>query len=479
MRHDHSAHVPVFPFLLLALGAAPGCPGGASSEGDAASSDNTGSTDGTDATATPTGVTSTATAETTGASGVTSTTDATGDESTGGESTGDDGQHEALCAMLESAMGKHPGLDLPGVAGAARWGIPDAPPPQPRVRRSWSTLSDAEKKVVVDGFLALKSTTTDSGDPGSARADYDSFCEATGQQGYARNLYDYYVEAHANAFVSMMTPHETMEQSAHMGPQFLVWHRYLLLRIEADLAEAIGDPAFALPYWDWTDCYEDGAPTDCAWLFQPEHLGTAGSCDDVDATVSGYMVDQGFLTNIYTNDDHKPPFFPNTIHCGQRPISRKVGCLVPAPPSDLQIAAVFERPAYDAAPYDSCHTDADASFRQFLEGFDNKSADLLCVAAGCGIHGQGHLFVGGDMQFSSANPNDPIFFLHHAQVDRVWAAWQEANLASDDPGRSVDHGNPGYPDAYRGALFNWTAVEAAEMFDYRALGYQYDALPAP
>lgn len=25
------------------------------------------------------------------------------------------------------------------------------------------------------------------------------------------------------------------------------------------------------------------------------------------------------------------------------------------------------------------------------------------------------------------SPNDPIFFLHHAQVDRVWWKWQQQN----------------------------------------------------
>ena len=81
------------------------------------------------------------------------------------------------------------------------------------------------------------------------------------------------------------------------------------------------------------------------------------------------------------------------------------------------------------------------------------------------------------MDGSSASPNDPIFFLHHAQVDRLWAAWQEANLAAGDDEREINYGNPGYPDAYLGPLFNFTEVNASELFDYKALGYEYDTLP--
>ena len=42
-----------------------------------------------------------------------------------------------------------------------------------------------------------------------------------------------------------------------------------------------------------------------------------------------------------------------------------------------------------------------------------------------------------------------MFFLHHGQVDRLWAAWQEANLATGDDGLTVNYGNPGFPEALR------------------------------
>ncbi len=390
-----------------------------------------------------------------------------------------DALHNLICKGIDAAMGQHDGLDLPGDAGSPRWGIPETTPTTRRVRRSWSTLSDSEKKQVIDAFIALKNITVDSGDPGSARADYTSFCDELDLQSYDRNLYDYYVEAHANAWVSAGTPVEEHTQMAHMGPTFLAWHRYLLLRIEADIGEAIGDPDFALPYWDWTDCDEDGDVDTCDLIFEQDYLGSAGSCDEDNQTVEGYLTDQGFITNVYADTDQSV-FSTDSIVCDQRPIRRAVGCSENAEgfPDSTDIDGIFDREVFDDAPYNSCDTEEDVSFRQYLEGFTNDETNVACVVSGCtAMHGQTHEWVGGDMNAGSPSPNDPIFFLHHTQVDRLWAAWQEANLATGDDGRAVNYGNPGFPDAYLGSVFNFNEVDASEMFDYKALGYEYDTLP--
>ena len=39
------------------------------------------------------------------------------------------------------------------------------------------------------------------------------------------------------------------------------------------------------------------------------------------------------------------------------------------------------------------------------------------------IHAGVHRAVGGDMGGASS-PSDPLFWLHHANIDRIWAAWQ-------------------------------------------------------
>jgi len=40
------------------------------------------------------------------------------------------------------------------------------------------------------------------------------------------------------------------------------------------------------------------------------------------------------------------------------------------------------------------------------------------------MHDGGHAGVGGDMSNFFSSPGDPIFYLHHANLDRVWWHWQ-------------------------------------------------------
>lgn len=43
-----------------------------------------------------------------------------------------------------------------------------------------------------------------------------------------------------------------------------------------------------------------------------------------------------------------------------------------------------------------------------------------------GPHAAIHSAIGGDMN-PATSPNEPMFFLHHAQVDRLWWLWQQEN----------------------------------------------------
>ena len=82
-----------------------------------------------------------------------------------------------------------------------------------------------------------------------------------------------------------------------------------------------------------------------------------------------------------------------------------------------------------------------------------------------------HHWIGGDVDLQ-AGP-DPIFFVLHGNVDRIWSIWQDNNI--DKGGDDEDnYGNPGYPEDFMGPLFNFPEVTADEMFDYPSLGYCYD-----
>jgi hypothetical protein len=55
------------------------------------------------------------------------------------------------------------------------------------------------------------------------------------------------------------------------------------------------------------------------------------------------------------------------------------------------------------------------------------------------IHNAIHNWCGGTMQDPMAAPQDPVFWLHHANVDRIWTQWQAMNPGVMSPltGRSA------------------------------------------
>jgi tyrosinase len=44
-----------------------------------------------------------------------------------------------------------------------------------------------------------------------------------------------------------------------------------------------------------------------------------------------------------------------------------------------------------------------------------------------GIHGSVHVWIGGNMSMIPTAPSDVLFWLHHANIDRLWWQWQQAN----------------------------------------------------
>lgn len=78
-----------------------------------------------------------------------------------------------------------------------------------------------------------------------------------------------------------------------------------------------------------------------------------------------------------------------------------------------------------------------------------------------GIHNSGHVWVGGSMQSIPTAPCDPIFWMHHAELDRIWSVWEAAH-----PGQ--------YPPLTDAAAIMdpWSETEV-DTRDIEALGYQY------
>jgi tyrosinase len=82
------------------------------------------------------------------------------------------------------------------------------------------------------------------------------------------------------------------------------------------------------------------------------------------------------------------------------------------------------------------------------------------------IHSDTHNAVGGDMM-GSASPTDPLFWLHHAFIDKTWADWQASSNGSNPPTPNLmlkpANMAPGVP----------FGVTVSSLLSIAALGYSY------
>lgn len=158
-----------------------------------------------------------------------------------------------------------------------------------------------------------------------------------------------------------------------------------------------------------------------------------------------------------------------------RGLRRQLGVHVPgwpdpnALPTRAQTAAALGEGDYDLSPWGVTSN----GFRNLVEGWENSPA-----VSPPSLHNRIHMFVGGDMSPSSS-PNDPVFFLNHCNVDRVWEAW----MRPVPQGHGRTYAPPqSAPASLKGHRLNDTltsllsgSTTPAQMLDVSQL-YTYDSL---
>ena len=196
-----------------------------------------------------------------------------------------------------------------------------------------------------------------------------------------RGIYDQFVLRHANANASAI----------HRSPAFLPWHRRFIWDFESELQRVSGNPDLGLPYWNWP---EGGAN---ASMWDDNLLG--GDGNPVTQVVNNGPFRSGEWTVINSSGQQAGPL---TRAFGRESWATSL-------PTLQQIQDVLLITPYDAANWNA---NVNQSFRNQLEGF-----------RGPNLHNRGHGWVGGSM-LPMTSPNDPIFFMHHCMVDKLWYEWQ-------------------------------------------------------
>ena len=98
------------------------------------------------------------------------------------------------------------------------------------------------------------------------------------------------------------------------------------------------------------------------------------------------------------------------------------------------------------------------------------------------LHNLVHRWVNGTM-LMMGSPNDPVFWLHHANVDRLWGDWQRIHPTTCPylPSKGATQGHNLYDviifsdDMHHHAGFIKTRV--VNVLNHILLGYQYDSDP--
>ncbi|MBI3562064.1 MAG: tyrosinase family protein [Gammaproteobacteria bacterium] len=84
-------------------------------------------------------------------------------------------------------------------------------------------------------------------------------------------------------------------------------------------------------------------------------------------------------------------------------------------------------------------------------------------------HNKGHVMLGAPMKSVPTAPADPMFFMHHAEIDRIWALWQAKHPPQIITSKLGNIPNLSLADA---VMDPWTDTVQG-LLDITALGYSY------
>ncbi|KXJ93661.1 hypothetical protein Micbo1qcDRAFT_220302 [Microdochium bolleyi] len=281
-------------------------------------------------------------------------------------------------------------------------------PSQVRIRRDYATLSNAEKREYIRAVKCLMdapSKIPEGVAPG------------------AKSRYDDFVAVHINQTLTI-----------HFTGNFLSWHRYYIHAFESALRTECRFTG-TLPYWNWAKSaqdplgspYFDGsplsqggngewAPHDCtrpgnlaAPCISPVVEGRGGGC----VTSGPYA---GYQANLSTVELWFN--YPNEVGPGGPWMGYQPRCM-----------------RRDILPE---YTQKWAREPRLLELFNTTGTPLghiaewqLALQGGTQQHAVGHFTYGGDPGGDIyTSPNDPMFWLLHGQIDRVWWMWQNQDRAA-------------------------------------------------
>jgi hypothetical protein len=186
--------------------------------------------------------------------------------------------------------------------------------------------------------------------------------------------------------------HATSSPSAHLNHTFLPWHRAFLYQFETDLIQANSE-IHALPYWDMTVNY---ATPHQANIWEDRYLGGSSS-------------DGGSNASCVPNGPFQSwnPVYPQK-DCLRRGFNMKTGRSSGFANADKQVRFT--------SPMELNQVLKETNFQRFHEMVQYT------------LHAIPHIYFGGKqgtMNALSLAANDPLFYLHHGNMDYIWYQYEQ------------------------------------------------------
>jgi len=205
-------------------------------------------------------------------------------------------------------------------------------------------------------------------------------------------------------FDELQAVHQVQAYANHFVGAFLPFHRLLMQSHEDALRNECGYTGYQ-PYWQEQI---DAGKFTRSILFDNVY-GFGG-----DGSGRGNCITTGPFAN-YTN--HIGPGYQITDHC----IDRKISNLMSSSSSQSNVNQCLQQSSFATA--------------------------WNCIEAA--PHTGGHGGVGAQMQNGVSSPGDPLFYLHHTWLDKIWADWQSRDKArriKEISGTNIGPDNsPGFP----------------------------------
>jgi tyrosinase len=235
----------------------------------------------------------------------------------------------------------------------------------------------------------------------------------------------------------------------HQNWWFLVWHRGYIGWLEATIRELSGDKDFALPYWDWTKTPR--VPN--AMFADVLDPNNSAFIPTFDKFKSQFEAPIGVLWSTFSQAQKNvlaerglssPADFWNAVAAApagmffEQPNARGLTAANPDldPPTKATVKMSTIRSALRTRRFTgSASGTGSAGFAsaQASSHSDSSREGILESQPHDNVHGAMGGPSGNAFMVSFLSSVDPIFFLHHANLDRLWDVWTRRQAALGRP----------------------------------------------